>query len=113
MLENDSSVQKWVKPGKGVFRIGYTSDSDYEPDFVAETETTRYLCEPKRASNMEDSEVVAKANAAAVWCQNASTFEGKPWVYLLIPDDAINEAQTIDGLAAKYTYDVPADMNIG
>jgi len=112
VLENDRTVQKWVKPGKGVFRIGYTSESDYEPDFVAETETTRYLCEPKRASDMEDSDVIAKANAAAIWCQNASTFEGKPWVYLLIPDDAINEAQTIEGLAAKYTYDVPADLKV-
>ena len=28
---------------------------------------------------------------------------GKPWQYLLIPHDAVDEAQTIRGLAARFT----------
>jgi type III restriction enzyme len=37
----------------------------YEPDFVAETKTVKFLCEPKAASEMNDVEVLAKAKAAA------------------------------------------------
>jgi len=47
LLEKDSSVITWFKPGKDVFQIRYTGDNDYEPDFVVETE--KLLCEPKRA----------------------------------------------------------------
>ena len=54
VLEKDTSVIKWFKPGKGVFQIRYTTDNDYEPDFVVETETEKLLCEPKRADRMQD-----------------------------------------------------------
>lgn len=107
VLEKDDSVIKWFKPGKGVFQIRYTTDSDYEPDFVAETKTEKLLCEPKRADQMQDQEVLAKAQAAATWCKHATEHEtengGKPWRYVLIPHDAIGDAATIDGLAKNYT----------
>lgn len=107
VLEQDSSVIKWFKPGKGVFQIRYTGDNDYEPDFVVETETEKLLCEPKRADQMQDAVVLAKARAAATWCKHASGHEkendGKPWRYLLIPHDAIADNMTIDGLANTYT----------
>lgn len=107
VLENDSSVIKWFKPGKGVFQIRYTGDNDYEPDFVIETETEKLLCEPKRADQMQDPVVLAKARAATTWCMHASSHEkdngGKPWRYLLIPHDAIADNMTIVGLAESYT----------
>jgi type III restriction enzyme len=107
VLEKDSAVSKWFKPGKGVFQIRYTGDNDYEPDFVVETETEKLLCEPKRADQMQDPVVLAKARAAATWCKHASGHEkdngGKPWRYLLIPHDAIADNMTIDGLAEAYT----------
>ena len=108
ILENDKEVTKWFKPAKGNFQIHYTSDASYEPDFVAETESTKFLCETKSAAEMTDKEVQAKAKAALEWCKNATAHEqkhsGKPWSYLLIPHDIISDNKTLQGLAASCTY---------
>jgi type III restriction enzyme len=108
VLENDKEVLKWFKPAKGDFQIHYASEASYEPDFVVETMTVKFLCEPKAASEMNDAEVLAKAKAAAEWCSHATTHEkqhgGKPWTYLLIPHDVITDNKTLQGLAATYTY---------
>ena len=108
ILENDEDVLKWFKPAKGDFRIHYHHDESYEPDFVVETKNGKLICEPKRASEMTDEKVLAKADAATIWCKYASTHAkgvgGKPWTYLLIPHDQISEQMSLAGLAAKYTY---------
>jgi type III restriction enzyme len=107
VLENDSQVLKWFKPGRGDFQILYRGDKPYEPDFVAETENAKFICEPKAANEMDDEEVREKAKAAVVWCENATKHAaengGKPWSYLLIPHDVIDESKTLQGLAASYT----------
>ncbi len=107
-LENETDVIKWTKPAKGFFQIHYSAETQYEPDFIVETKTTKYLCEPKRASEMKDEIVLAKAKAASEWCKYASEYEkqnsGKPWKYLLIPHDEISESQTLLGFEAKYFY---------
>ncbi|TAM80991.1 MAG: type III restriction endonuclease subunit R [Acidobacteria bacterium] len=114
ILEDDPDVLKWFKPGKGDFQIRYKGDIAYEPDFVVETKTAKLICEPKRASEMKDKTVLAKADAAAVWCEHASRHEqehaGKPWSYLLIPDEVINEAMTLQGLCAAYTVGIEAGV---
>lgn len=106
MLENEADVIKWTKPAKGVFRIHYNSETEYEPDFIVETKTTKYLCEPKRASEMQDEIVLAKTKAASEWCKHASEYEKqdskKPWKYLLIPHDAISENKTLLGFEQMY-----------
>jgi len=108
VLENDKEVLKWFKPAKGVFQICYTSEESYEPDFVVETKTEKFLCEPKAAIEMTAEDVLAKAKAAAEWCAYASAHEkqysGKSWTYLLIPHDVITDNKTLQGLAATYTY---------
>jgi type III restriction enzyme len=107
LLENDKSVLKWFKPGRNVFAIHYRTgieEGDYEPDFVVETATTKYLCEPKGSDYLADPVVVAKADAASEWCRYATETGGKPWIYLLIPHDAVDEAKTLDGLVATYAY---------
>jgi type III restriction enzyme len=108
ILENDKDVLKWFKPTKGDFQIHYSLDESYEPDFVVETKTCIFLCEPKRASEITDEKVIAKADAAVVWCEHATghakTQSGKPWTYLLIPHDKILEQMTLSGLEARYTY---------
>ena len=111
ILENDEEVLKWVKPGKGVFHIHYSNDTPYEPDFIVETASTRYLCEPKRADEMNDETVLEKARAATTWCQHATDKSDKPWKYLLVPHTAIDEAQTLAGLAATYTFNNPASAH--
>jgi type III restriction enzyme len=112
ILENDTAVNKWFKPGKGVFQIRYTADNDYEPDFVVETETEKLLCEPKRADQMQDAVVLAKARATATWCKHATAHEiantGKPWRYVLIPHDAIADNMTISGFVSRYSLAEPA-----
>jgi type III restriction enzyme len=108
ILENDPEVLKWFKPAKGDFQIHYSQDRSYEPDFVVETKTAKFICEPKRANEMNDTTVVAKAEAAALWCEHATTHakkhNTKPWTYLLIPHDQISEQMTLGGLGARYSY---------
>jgi len=105
LLENDGDVLKWFKPAKGDFQIHFSHDESYEPDFVVETKTEKFLCEPKRASEMTDDVVLAKADAAATWCSYATAHAkengGKPWRYLLIPHDQIQDQMTLAGLAAR------------
>jgi type III restriction enzyme len=108
VLENDKEVLKWFKPAKGDFQIHTASDASYEPDFVVETKEEKYLCESKSAAEMEDRDVLEKAQAAAEWCSHATKHEaengGKPWTYLLIPHDVITDNKTLKGLAASFTH---------
>ena len=104
ILENDTDVVKWFKPAKGDLPIHYSQEDTYEPDFVAETKTGKFLCEPKRANEMTDKVVLAKAEAAATWCRHATDTGDKPWEYLLIPHDKIAAASTLAGLAAAHRF---------
>ena len=103
---------KWFKPAKGQFQIYYRWNGDrpeYQPDFVAETDDRIYMLEPKRRSEMDAAEVLAKKAAAVKWCQQASTYMqsngGKPWSYILIPHDAIAQNMTLKGLADRFQVD--------
>lgn len=100
ILERDA--KKWFRPVKGQFQIFYkygTEQPEYVPDFVAESADAIYMVETKARSNMKDAEVQAKADAAAQWCEHASDYAnkngGKPWKYLLVPHDEINESRTL------------------
>lgn len=110
ILENEREHLKWVKPARGQFQIHYRFEREehqYEPDFVVETETSKYLLEPKMANQVDEPKVQAKATAARQWCDAASSHArdngGKPWTYVLIPHDAIQENMTLKGLAAAYS----------
>ena len=105
IVDGDSGTEKWIKPGRNQFRIDYRSGEAYEPDFVVETKTRMFIAEVKAANELGDPVVVAKAAAATKWCKTATEHaagNGKPWTYLLIPDDKIIGSSTLDGLAAKY-----------
>jgi len=106
ILEDDNAVLKWFKPARGQFQIYYHKDQAYEPDFVVESETGLFLCEPKRADQMENPEVLAKKTATLEWCKHATEHAkehgGKTWRYLLIPHDAITGNMTLAGLASRY-----------
>jgi type III restriction enzyme len=104
VLENDQKVLKWFKPAKGDFRIYYAHDDEYVPDFAVETADVCYLFEPKARDEMDDPVVLAKAKAAALWCDRATKHaSGKPWIYVLVPHDVIDETKTLAGLAAGHT----------
>jgi type III restriction enzyme len=107
ILDRDSL--KWFRPVRGQFQIYYMGgrgEQEYQPDFVAEAEDCIYMLEPKAAKNLNDADVLAKTKAAVQWCENAShhaeTYNGKPWVYLLIPHDQIAENMTLGGLRKAF-----------
>lgn len=100
---------KWLRPAKGQFQMFYRSGNDhleYQPDFVAETEDSVLMLEPKMATQMQDKDVLAKRDVAIQWCgwasEHAKTYGGKPWRYALIPHDAIAENITLDFLLKQY-----------
>ena len=70
------------------------------PDFVAEAPQAIYQVETKARDAVKDPEVLAKADAAGQWCVHASGYArehgGKPWRYLLIPHDEINEGRVLE-----------------
>ncbi len=105
VLENDGEVLKWFKSAKGVFQIRYNrNDEEYVPDFAVETKAAKFLCEPKRADDVDDDVVLAKAKAAALWCKHATEHGDKPWSYLLIPHNVIDESKTLAWFAASFMY---------
>jgi len=102
----DREAEKWFKPAKGQFQIFYklgTEQPEYQPDFVAETGDAICMLEPKARNRMDDAEVLAKKEAAEAWCRHASDHNakhgGKPWIYRVIPHDAIAENMSIQHLA--------------
>jgi type III restriction enzyme len=104
ILERDAI--KWFKPAKGQFQIYYKSGADhpeYQPDFVAETESVIYMLEPKAKNELDDPIVQEKKRVAETWCHNASHYAaqhgGKPWKYALIPHDKIADNMTLEVLA--------------
>jgi type III restriction enzyme len=107
IFEKDKTVLKWCKPPRDALKIDYAKGEVYEPDFVVETETAKFICESKSSDEMHASAVEAKARAAATWCDHATKHGGgKPWKYLLIPHEQIDDSKTLAGLAA--TYEVSA-----
>jgi len=107
ILEREGT--KWFRPARGQFQIFYKLGSDhpeYQPDFVAETADRIYMLEPKAANQMTDPEVLAKRDAAVLWCKRASdhaaTWGGKGWTYVLIPHTAIAENMTLEGLVKGF-----------
>jgi type III restriction enzyme len=106
LLEDEKSVLKWIKPAKGQLPIYLPNGEVYEPDFVVETDTMKYLIEPKRAKDIETAEVQAKAKAAELYCSQASAHAkecgAKPWRYVLVPHDAVRDGVSLSALVDKY-----------
>ncbi len=101
ILERDAL--KWLKPAKGQFQIYYKlgiEQPEYVPDFVAETNTTIFMVETKARADVSAQEVQAKSAAATRWCKRASDHAAnvctKPWKYLLVPHDEVNEARRLE-----------------
>ena len=101
ILERDA--QKWFKPALGQFQIYYkqgNEQAEYQPDFVAETQNDILMVETKARTDMQNAEVQAKAEAATAWCKQATDYAvqhgGKPWKYLLIAHDEVDEAKRLE-----------------
>lgn len=86
ILEDDCSVLKWGRPTDNIFRIYYDGTHVYNPDFVVETQTGKYIFEIKAANQMTDPTVLSKARSAEEYCRAATQYDKKPWKYLLISE---------------------------
>ena len=107
----DRDTEKWFRPAREQFQIYYRighGEQLYHPDFVAETSDTIYMIEAKAKNQLDAADVLAKKEAAVSWCKNATEYSkangGKPWVYLLVPHDAIAENMTLDGLKKSFSH---------
>lgn len=107
ILERDARL--WFRPVAGQFNIYYragVNQPEYVPDFVAATGDLNLIIETKAAKDMEIPEVKAKADAAVIWCKNASDYSrqhgGKPWKYLLVPHDVVASNATLDVLVRRF-----------
>jgi type III restriction enzyme len=108
ILEHDQSVVKWMRPAPNQFHIYWNHNSlQYRPDFIVETMDTIYMLEPKRADQLNSSEVQAKKNAAEKYCEYASQYTkehgGKTWKYGLIPHDGITRTSSLAFLVARFS----------
>lgn len=65
-----------------------------------------YMLEPKARNELDTPEVQAKMAVAVQWCQHvtdhATSYQGKPWRYVLIPHDALAENMTLAVLARQF-----------
>ena len=110
----EREARRWFRPVSGQFNIYYRSgvnQPEYIPDFVVALEDITLMIETKKAKEVSEAQesetdVKAKADQAVVWCKNASdyalTVGGKPWVYLLVPHDAVAPNVTLQGLRSRF-----------
>lgn len=106
-MENDATVSKWMRPAPAQFRIYWDNNSKrYEPDFIAETDTTIYMIEVKRSDQTEEETVLAKKAAAERYCKYATEYTtangGKKWEYLLLPHNEVNRTASFSFLATRF-----------
>lgn len=107
ILERDSRL--WFRPVSGQFGIYYRAGAnqpEYLPDFAASIPNLNLIIETKAAKDMEIPEVKVKADAAVLWCKNASNYAsangGVLWKYLLVPHDAIFSNMTLTSLIDRF-----------
>lgn len=49
---------------------------------------------------LNDPEVIAKASAAALWCERATQATGERWGHLIIPHDHVRLSMAFSGFVA-------------
>uniref|UniRef100_UPI00359C8C77 DEAD/DEAH box helicase n=2 Tax=Bifidobacterium adolescentis TaxID=1680 RepID=UPI00359C8C77 len=100
ILEEDPDVIRWIKPPLNQLGLFWKAGQQYNPDFLVETTTGKYMVEVKALNEVNNEEVVSKAREGIRWCSFATTADPdhKIWEYRLISDDNIHPGNT-----CKYT----------
>ena len=100
ILEEDPDVIRWIKPPLNQLGLFWKAGQQYNPDFLVETSSGKFMVEVKAANEVAQEEVVSKAREGIKWCEFASTADPdhKKWEYKLISDDNIHFGNT-----CKYT----------
>lgn len=107
ILEEDPEVIRWIKPPLNQLGIFWQAGQQYNPDFLVETTTGKYMVEVKAANETGNPEVIGKAKEGIKWCRFASTADSdnKKWEYRLITDNKIQIGST-----CKYTLGTAKDI---
>ncbi|MCI2000975.1 MAG: DEAD/DEAH box helicase family protein [Clostridia bacterium] len=100
ILEEDPDVIRWIKPPLNQLGLFWKAGQQYNPDFLVETFSGKFMVEVKALNEVNSEEVVSKAKEGIKWCRFASTADPdhKKWEYKLISDDNIHPGNT-----CKYT----------
>lgn len=100
ILEEDPDVIRWIKPPLNQLGLFWKAGQQYNPDFLVETFSGKFMVEVKALNEVNSEEVVSKAKEGTKWCRFASTADPdhKKWEYKLISDDNIHPGNT-----CKYT----------
>lgn len=100
ILEEDPDVIRWIKPPLNQLGLFWQAGQQYNPDFLVETTSGKFMVEVKASNEVTACDVVAKAREGIKWCYFASTADPdhKVWEYRLISDDNIKLGNT-----CKYT----------
>ena len=96
ILEEDPDVIRWIKPPLNQLGLFWQAGQQYNPDFLVETKSGKFMVEVKAANEVTSDEVVAKAREGIKWCRFATSADPdkKTWVYCLISDDNIQVGNT-------------------
>ena len=100
ILEEDPDVIRWIKPPLNQLGLFWKAGQQYNPDFLVETTSGKFMVEVKALNEVTSEDVVSKAREGIKWCRFASTADPdhKKWEYKLISDDNIHPGNT-----CKYT----------
>ena len=100
ILEEDPDVLRWIKPPLNQLGLFWQAGQQYNPDFLVETTTGKFMVEVKASNEINTDEVIAKAREGIKWCRFASKDDPdkKKWEYRLIADNDIKVGST-----CKYT----------
>ncbi len=109
LLDEDSSVEDWLRPAPAQFEGLYwrdesgSSQNRYEPDFVVEFEKEIVMIEVKPEEEIRNYDVQEKKKTADKYCELVSKNIGnygivKPWRYIIVPTEKITLNATIGGL---------------
>lgn len=106
ILEDEQDVMRWLRPAISQFQMYWKRNSQrYVPDFVVETKTAIYLIEIKAEKDVDDADVLEKAEAGKQYCEAATKYNainrGKPWKYVLLPHTAISPNMSLAQLVTN------------
>jgi type III restriction enzyme len=107
ILEQDSSVLKWLRPAHNQFNILWgRARKQYEPDFIVETEEKIYMIETKAERDIETDEVQEKKLAAIAYCKYATQYtaqnSGKSWEYMIVPHTEVKLSNDLSYFINRY-----------
>lgn len=97
VLEDESSITRWVRLQVGDLPILWTGAREYNPDFIAiDKEETHWLIEVKMDKEMVTPDVIGKRDAARRWANYVSADEKVdfPWRYLLLSETDVRTAKS-------------------